>query len=450
MDFFKCNEKLIVRVFKHKSLTQNVLVKKLYCELVDDINTLLIDWLCEYINLKLKHVTQQCPSRSFIIFSYNYSFINSFKRVLEISIYDLKMAHLFRDNTIYYAHSDVEFNLYNLICIDYFNALIANDAQVERYLVRDFCNILFKTALLHTNNFKRSLEKNRLCIEEIDYCPKSEFESSLKELLSDMHSYTMTEDNISIFVKNGNIVSVKNFLQKMAVVFSTHLENTVNVIANKYFQFKIQNSLTSKKKEIVGLKKDSLKNTYDEDNMLDDEDDGNNNNADVGYYNNVMEYENFTHNINDDAEVEKDEFPSVLHNDCDGVPQQQQPSSTEDAVNLIIDCASLKSLNFNEKNHFLFLEASLESNEMVESLLFSKRNEISWNIGTEFEVVKILLQIQDAFLQKCIENNVIYGFYFEQWYDTLHTVVIVSIFIPIIMLDSSVSLYKRYCKRYGF
>lgn len=127
MDFFKCNEKLIVRVFKHKSLTQNVLVKKLYCDRVDDINTLLIDWLCEYINLKLKHVTQQCPSRSFIIFSYNYSFINSFKRVLEISIYDLKMAHLFRDNTIYYAHSDVEFNLYNLICIDYFNALIAND-----------------------------------------------------------------------------------------------------------------------------------------------------------------------------------------------------------------------------------------------------------------------------------------------------------------------------------
>lgn len=63
-----------------------------------------------------------------------------------------------------------------------------------------------------------------------------------------MHSYTMTEDNISIFVKNGNIVSVKKFLQKMAVVFSTHLENTVNVIANKYFQFKIQNSLTSKKK----------------------------------------------------------------------------------------------------------------------------------------------------------------------------------------------------------
>lgn len=198
------------------------------------------------------------------------------------------------------------------------------------------------------------------------------------------------------------------------------------------------------------MKKDSLKNTYDEDNMLDDEDDGNNNNADDGYYNNVMEYKIFTHNINDDAEVEKDEFPSVLHNDCDGVPQQQQPSSTEDAVNLIIDCASLKSLNFNEKNHFLFLEASLESNEMVESLLFSKRNEISWNIGTEFEVVKILLQIQDAFLQKCIENNVIYGFYFEQWYDTLHTVVIVSIFIPIIMLDSSVSLYKRYCKRYGF
>lgn len=82
---------------------------------------------------------------------------------------------------------------------------------------------------------------------------------------------------------------------------------------------------------------------------------------------------------------------------------------------------------------------------MVESLLFSKRNEISWNIGTEFEVVKISFQIQDAFLQKCIENNVIYGFYFEQWYDTLHTVVIVSIFIPIIMLDSFVSLYKRYC-----
>lgn len=73
------------------------------------------------------------------------------------------------------------------------------------------------------------------------------------------------------------------------------------------------------------MKKDSLKNTCDEDNMLDDEDDGNNNNADDGYYNNVMEYENFTHNINDDAEVEKDEFPSVLHNDCDGVPQQQQP-----------------------------------------------------------------------------------------------------------------------------
>lgn len=72
------------------------------------------------------------------------------------------------------------------------------------------------------------------------------------------------------------------------------------------------------------MKKDSLKNTCDEDNMLDDEDDGNNNNADDGYYNNVMEYENFTHNINDDAEVEKDEFPSVLHNDCDGVPQQQQ------------------------------------------------------------------------------------------------------------------------------
>lgn len=400
-----------------------------------------------------------------LVYSCHTTICTNFANGTRVSLIVYSMAFYFRDNVTFYATDKESQRLYDVIMK--FSYKILLERKVSKYLAHDYCEILFM-------NFLESKDTAEILVKK---CQQNGAElsddslSTLNRLIELVQYFNYFVSSTILESNNEEILKILykifdddfiNYIQQMYSILAYNLDDSPNLIANKYLEMKMQSSLSVKR-----IIKSTQQNLNKITTMI------TNSNA-ITKSDNDLTSESSSDNANDLNE-KLDDNCTALDADNDDDCSLLNSNDHGNISNNIFEekIFSSKSINLNSTGEFQTNEAITFHHPVMNKIIFGTQfnrdinndnegnsnnvkliienlplHHIHYNIADNFKFICFRLNIKEATLQHLIDNFIIFGFRLlcDYGYQNILDVIVYVYQETITIFCTSI---KRYINKYA-
>lgn len=185
-----------------------------------------------------------------LVYSCRTTVCTNFSNGTRVSLIVYTMAFYFRDNVTFYATDEISQRLFNIIMGHAYKILL--ERSVENYLAHDYCEILFISLLEQkdtTEFINNKFQENGTVMQSNEI-------STLNQLIRLVQHFNYFVDSKIQRMNDEEILKILYkvldddficYIQQMYSILAYNLDDSPNLVANKYLEMKMQSSLSVKR-----------------------------------------------------------------------------------------------------------------------------------------------------------------------------------------------------------